>query len=341
MLKKLIRQQIGIRNIVFSIIAVLFVIFIAKIQDIAIMFFASYVIACSLEPIVKRLSYKMTRQQASLLTLLGMLTLIAIFLIPVITLSASEIKTFAVFFPQYIDKLDETLQSIPALAHTPFAKLDFDAVAASAAGVTNDFIQNSINILKELSSAVIYFIISILLIYYFIADKEIIRKTSLKLFPKHMRKKANEIMDIISDKIGGYVAGQLIAVSSVGVIMTIGLVLMGVEYGFLLGLITAILDFIPVAGPAIGLAICIVACYESGGKIIAGIIAVFSIAQIVENNFVRPYIFSKLLNLHPILIFLSLFLTAKYMGILGVVFAPAIAATVCVLIEELYMENIK
>lgn len=172
------------------------------------------------------------------------------------------------------------------------------------------------------------------------ADKIIIRQTTLKLFPSQMRKRADEIMNIISEKIGGYVAGQLIAVSSVGIVMIIGLIIIGVNYGLLLGLITAVLDFIPVVGPAIGLIVCLIACYESGGKIIVGIIITFAIAQIVENNFVRPYVFSKLLNLHPILIFLSLFLTAKYMGILGVVFAPAIAAAVCVLIEEIYMKNI-
>ena len=109
-------------------------------------------------------------------------------------------------------------------------------------------------------------------------------------------------MNIISEKIGGYVAGQLIAVSSIGIIMTIGLILLGVDYGFLLGLITAILDFIPVVGPAIGLAICIIACYETGGKIIVGILVIFAIAQIVENNLVRPYVFSKLLNLLVIIL---------------------------------------
>ncbi|MDO5304418.1 MAG: hypothetical protein Q4E87_02450, partial [bacterium] len=106
MFNRLIRKQIGIRNLVFSIIAILFVIFIAKIQDIAIMFFASYVIACSLEPIVVKLSAKMSRQKAALITLLGALAVIAVFLIPVIALSATEIKAFAVSFPEYIGKLD-------------------------------------------------------------------------------------------------------------------------------------------------------------------------------------------------------------------------------------------
>lgn len=340
MVNHLFKKHFNLKNFIFIIIAILFIIFIAKIQDIAMMFFASYVIACSLEPVVIRLSKKMTRQKAALLTTLSLIVVITLFLVPAIILSASEIKTFAVSFPQYIDKLDETLQSIPAIAHTPFATVDLDQIASSAAGMTSNFLQHSVDLIKGFSSAVVYFIISLLLIYYFMADKIIIRQTTLKLFPSQMRKRADEIMNIISEKIGGYVAGQLIAVSSVGIVMIIGLIIIGVNYGLLLGLITAVLDFIPVVGPAIGLIVCLIACYESGGKIIVGIIITFAIAQIVENNFVRPYVFSKLLNLHPILIFLSLFLTAKYMGILGVVFAPAIAAAVCVLIEEIYMKNI-
>ncbi len=331
-------EKNSLKNLIFAIIAILFLIFIAKIQDIAIMFFASYVIACSLEPLVNKLSSKMSRQKASALILLTTVATISTFLIPVFILASGEIKTLATSFPIYLDKISFGLKNVPLFAKLPI--IDFDQIIASAAGLTSDFIQNSISVIKGLSSAVVYFIISVLIIYYFLADKDIIRKTTLRLFPNHLRKRAEEIIVIISEKIGGYVSGQLIAVSSVGIIMTLGLLMLGVECGFLLGLITAILDFIPVVGPAIGLCICLIACYEAGTKVIVGIIITFAIAQIVENNLVRPFVFSKLLNLHPILIFLALFLTAKYMGILGVVFAPAIAATICVLIEELYMKNL-
>ena len=64
------------------------------------------------------------------------------------------------------------------------------------------------------------------------------------------------------------------------------------------------------------------------------------IAQIAENNLVRPYIFGKFLDIHPLIIYLFLFITAQYLGIVGVIFAPAIAATICVLIQELYIRNI-
>ncbi len=56
MFSNLFQKYITTKNIIFFIIAVLFIIFISKIQDIAILFFASYVIACSLNPLVDKLS---------------------------------------------------------------------------------------------------------------------------------------------------------------------------------------------------------------------------------------------------------------------------------------------
>ena len=123
--------------------------------------------------------------------------------------------------------------------------------------------------------------------------------------------------------------------------MAIGLVLFKVEYAVLLALITAVLDLIPVVGPALALVICLTANIESGWLIIVGIIVSFSAAQLIENNLVRPYVYSKLLNIHPILIFIAIFLGAKYLGIVGALFAPAIAAMVCVLVEELYIKSIE
>jgi predicted PurR-regulated permease PerM len=63
-------------------------------------------------------------------------------------------------------------------------------------------------------------------------------------------------------------------------------------------------------------------------------------AQWIENNFVRPYVFGKFLDLHPLIIFFSIFVTAKFLGAVGVLFAPAIAATICVLLDELYIKPI-
>ena len=127
----------------------------------------------------------------------------------------------------------------------------------------------------------------------------------------------------------------------VGFIMAIGLSLLGVDYALLLGLITAILDIIPVIGPGLALLICLIVSYKVGAFTVFFIILIFAIAQLAENNFIRPFVFSKFLDLHPLIIYFFLFLTAKFLGVIGVIFAPAIAATVVVLIEEIYIKNIE
>ena len=46
------------------------------------------------------------------------------------------------------------------------------------------------------------------------------------------------------------------------------------------------------------------------------------------------------MDLHPLIIFFAVFVTAQYLGAIGVIFAPAIAATICVLVDELYLTPI-
>lgn len=342
MFENIFQKYLTSKNIIFFIVAILFMIFVCKIPDIAIMFFASFVLACSLEPLVKKLMEKnFKRSTASAIVLAATLFLIFIFFVPLIVLAGHEIFNFADSFPQYMDTIKDYIYDLPFVNKSNLAELDINGVISSATGVTTHVISETINVGKNLGSAFIYLVVSIIIIYYFMADKDTVRNTVLKLFPSNMRKKTNDIIDSISQKIGGYVVAQITTMASVGIIMTLGLCILKVEYALLLGLITCILDIIPVFGPAIALLICLIVSYKAGFGILSLICLVFAIAQIVENNFVRPYVFGKFLDLHPLIIYLFLFLTAKHLGLIGVVFAPAIAATVVVLVEEVYMKNIE
>lgn len=340
MLENLFQKYITANNIIFFIIAVLFIIFVTKIKDIAILFFASYVIACSLNPLVDMLSKKIKRGAAAGLILCGTLGIIFAFFIPLFGMLGHEIKSFVIHIPQYFESLKTLVINTPFINHTQLANIDFTDFLSSATDVTTKFVNQSINISINVAQAFVYLIAATIIIYYFMADKEKVRNGCLLLFPENMKEKASDIISSISAKIGGYVVAQIATMSSVGIIMTIGLLLSGIEYALLLGLITAILDIIPIIGPAIALIICLLTAFKSGAVAMLLVIIVFAVAQLAENNLIRPFIFGKILDLHPLIIYLFLFITAQYLGIVGVIFAPAIAATVCVLIDELYIKSI-
>ncbi len=335
-----VRQYVTPKNIIFFVITALLLVFIAKIKDIAILFFASFVIACSLNPLVDKLSNKFNRGLSSALVLFGALAIVAGFIVPIIVMGSHQIKSFLNLLPEYVKNIETFLTSIPILKNTNLTTVDLGGIVSSASGFTSDIVSNSINLSKELVSMLVYFLAACIIIYYFMSDKDVVRKAYLSLFPSQMKDRAGEIMSSISQKIGGYVIAQAVTIISVGLIVMIGLLILRIDYAILLGLVTAIFDIVPVVGPTLALIIMILAVYNTGALKIGLVILLFLFAQWAENNLVRPYVFSKFLDLHPLIIYFFLFVTAQFLGIVGVIFAPAIAATVCVLIEELYIKNI-
>ncbi len=335
-----LKKHISAKNVVFFIIMLLFLVFLTRIKDIAILFFASFVISCSLNPLVDKLSKKMSRGLASGLVLLGCLSVFFAFLIPIIVMGGVQIKSFLNLIPEHFAAFKQNLLSLPIFASTNLSNLDLGNLVSSASGVTSDVVSKSIDFSKDIASGLIYFLAGCIIIYYFMADRDTVKNAYLSLFPQDLKEKAKNIIESISQKIGGYVVAQIVTMTSVGLIVLIGLLILRVDYALILGLITGIFDIIPVVGPALAFVIIMLTVYKSGPLIVGFVILLFIFAQWAENNLVRPYIFSKFLDLHPLIIYFFLFLTAQYLGLIGVIFAPAIAATVCVLIEEIYIKSI-
>ena len=112
MFENLFQKYISVKNIIFFIIAILFLVFITKIKDIAILFFASYVISCSLNPLVDKLSNRLNRSVASAIVLLSTISLLGLFFIPLIAMAGHEIKSFISNIPVYIDSLKDFISAI-------------------------------------------------------------------------------------------------------------------------------------------------------------------------------------------------------------------------------------
>lgn len=336
-------EHFGIKNFIFLILAILFIIFMAQIKDIAILFFAAFVISCSLNPIVDKICEKykkISRPVSSAIVLIGTLFAGFLFFIPIIVTGGHQISSFFETFPERMAHAKTFLMNIPYFDGANLNDIDFGQFVSSASNVTTNIVDKSIMFSKGIASFLIYFLAACIIIYYFLADKEVVKKGVLSLFPRNIKPRAGEILEAISQKVGGYVLAQIATIFSVGFIVFLGLAILNVDYALILGLITALFDLVPVVGPAVAFVIILIAVCKLGALKIGLVTLVFFFAQWAENNLVRPYIFGKFLNLHPLIIYFFLLVTAQYLGLIGLVFAPAIAATFCVLLEELYIKNV-
>lgn len=316
MLKKISNSQ----NIVFLIGIIIYGICLFTITDIALLLFVTYVIACALNPLVDKLEKKMSRNISAAIVFGSFICGILLMFLPIIIFGGKELAHLAVQYPQYVEQIKDYIMTSPVVQ-------EFANSGGLIASITT------------ISKGGLYIFVSIIFTYFLIVDRNKLLNTALRFFPKSSRARIKEIYDLSEQKLSGFVSGQFIASASVGLIVFIGLLILGVDSAVILGCVSAVLDIVPIVGPAIALVICLAITYKLGWTVVILTAVIFLIAQIAENNLVKPYVFGKFMDLHPIVIYIFLFVCAKYFGAVGAIFAPAIAADTCVFIEELYLKR--
>ncbi len=308
------------QNIIFLLGVIVYVICLFTITDIALMFFATYVVACALNPVVDKLEKKCNRQIAATIVFGGFVGGILLMFLPIVIIGGKEIAHLAVQYPQYVEQVKDFVMNSPVVQ-------DFANSGGLLASITS------------ISKGGIYLFVALIFTYFLIVDRDKILDAIIRFFPKNSRERMREVFIISEEKLSSFVSGQFIASASVGLIIMVGLLILKVDSAIILGCISAVLDIIPIVGPAIALVVCLAVTYKLGWTILILTAVIFAIAQIAENNLVKPYVFGKFMDLHPIVIYIFLFVCAKYFGVVGAIFAPAIAADACVFIEELYLKN--
>ena len=196
------------------------------------------------------------------------------------------------------------------------------------------------NITIGFVQSIIVFIAVITVLFYLLKDTTYLKNKFLEFFPEKMKKKASDIVIKIAEKVGGYVIASIISGLVIWLLIAISLLILNVDFAFSLGLIAGVLDIIPVLGPTIALTLIILSAFKKGIWIVVIALVIFLGVQQISNNIVRPVVFGKFMDLHPLVIIFALLVGGKFGGLLGLILAPAIAAIISVLIDELYLKTI-
>lgn len=328
------------KNIIFILLVVILSFLLPQMINILLLFFGAYVIACALNPFVLRMSKKMNRTVAATLVMaIGLLSITALF-VPIIAVAIKEIRVFMMNLPDKLTGVYNFITGTKIYGHKLAEMIDFDTVIGNSSNFAKDVVNHSLNITVGLAQLIVILIAMTMIVYYILADKDYLKMKFLQFFPPDLKQKAEGIVSSISTKVGAYVRAQLLSMAAVGIMVAIVLVIFGVDYATLLGLISGILDIIPILGPSIALAVILLVAYPLGIVKIIFIVLGFLLCQQLSNYVIKPILFGKMMKMHPLMIFLALFVANQFLGFWGVILSPAIAATLCVLIDELYLNPI-
>ena len=335
------KEILTTKNRVFLILVIILLKLLPQVGDIVMLFFACFVLACSMLPLVNKLDTKTKNRSVSTIIVVTCAVVLTLaFILPVLSITIEQISVFAQSLPEKFAEVQTYLQNFNIGGHFLSDYINAESIIQNGDNIAKGILSQSWNITMGFAQFIIIFIAIITVLFYLLKDTDYIKNKFLEFFPGKLKNKAEDIIVKISQKVGGYVIASIISGAAIWLLVAIALLILKVEFAFSLGLIAGVLDIIPVLGPTIALTLIILSAYKRGAIIIALSIFIFLGVQQVSNNVVRPIVFGKFMDLHPLVIIFALLVGGKFGGLLGLILAPAIAAIVTVLIDELYLKTI-
>jgi predicted PurR-regulated permease PerM len=194
--------------------------------------------------------------------------------------------------------------------------------------------QTVMNSVGGIISTVAILVIVPVVTFYLLLDWDNLVARIDQLLPREHAPTIRRIAAEIDHALSGFVRGQGLVILILGTWYSFALMLVGLPFGFFIGIMAAVLSFIPYVGVLIGGATAIgVALFSFWGDPlwIGAVIAIFAVGQVVEGNYLQPKIVGGHIGLHPVWLLLALSVFGALFGFVGMVMAVPLAATLGVL----------
>jgi predicted PurR-regulated permease PerM len=281
-------------------------------------------------PVTKR---KLPRTAAILViyaTVIGSLAGVGAAVIPPMVRQSREFYTQ---LPTYMDTMQQRLISWGVLS--PGASFK-DLLQQAPAG-SSDVVTVMLGALWGFVGGIFGVVSILLLTFYLLVDSRSVFSVFIRLFPPDDRGRVAQVSELVAVKVSAWLGGQMLLGLIIGVTSAIGYAFMGVPYFFVLAVIAAIGEMIPMVGPLLSaIPAVLVALTVSPGLALG--VAIFCLAlQLIENNVLVPKVMGQQVGLSAVTVIASLAIGTELLGFVGALLAVPTAAIVQVMFEELYL----
>lgn len=167
------------------------------------------------------------------------------------------------------------------------------------------------------------------------------REGIIALVPVVHRSLARDILAELANTLRSWIVGMIIAMIFLGVLTYIGLLLLEVPYALAFGVFTGIAVIVPFFGTLVSTLLPALFVLGSAGVIHALLVALLGVfVHLVEANIVHPMVMERQINLPPVLSILSVLIMAELLGMIGVLVAVPVLASVLVIMRRIYVQRI-
>ena len=179
----------------------------------------------------------------------------------------------------------------------------------------------------------------LLLTFYMLVESREIFSFFVRLFPRRQRTRVGAISDTVTQKVSAWLGGQLLLSLIIGVTSAVGLWAMGVPYFYVLALISAIGEMIPMVGPILSAIPAILVAATSSPGLAVGVAIFFILQQQFENTILVPKIMGRQVGLSAVTVIVALGIGSQLLGVVGAILSVPTAAILQVLFDELVVRD--
>jgi predicted PurR-regulated permease PerM len=303
------------------------------VRDILVLVLIALFVSVSLDPAVRWMVRRgMPRGWAVTIVMLLLVGALALFVWSIVPPLIHQGDVLIKNLPGYVRQLSDESRPIRELSDR--YKLT-DKLSQLAANIPGRLATSVLGFAQRFLGALLSTVIVLVLTIYFMADLPRLRRGLVRLFPRRRRTQVADIVNVVVDKVGAYMIGNIIISVFAGVSSFICLTALRVPYALPLALTVAIADLIPMVGATLGAAVCVLVALFTKGLWPAGIVVAlfFVLYQQLENYLIAPRVLRNTVNMPSVAVLLAALLGGSVLGVVGALMAIPIAAAVKVVLS--------
>jgi predicted PurR-regulated permease PerM len=311
------------------------------VRQMLVLIYVSVLLAIGFSPLVRlieRLSAlpigtRIPRWLAILIvyfTILGAVGVIVVIVVPPLSTQA---RGFATHLPMIVERAQKAL-----IAHRVLREeKSFGEIVQQAPG--GDVVNTMVLTFWGLFGGMIGLMSIIILTFYLLVDSDSVFHALVRLFPSERRTQLYAVSRQITIKVSAWLVGQLVLCAVIGATSAVWLGLLGMPYFYVLALIAAIGELIPMVGPLLAAIPGIALALATSWKLGLAVAALYLLQQQLEANVLVPKLMERQVGLTPVTIMVSLLLGGALLGVAGAVLAVPTAAILQAVWQEVVSEE--
>ena len=325
----------------FIAAAVLYVIFVYALP-LLLPFVLAWVVAALLQPVIKFLNgrLRIPKKLAVLILVVGAIALIAWGITAIVTRLVYEISSLASLLQQQIQRIANDDAIINGIIDWVNEKLPFhdfsdalyqiwdnlDGYLIDAISAISGNFDTILTLLTDtvmlIPGILIFIVVTIISCFYLACDFKKINEFIALQLPTRVRVFGGVVKRQLFTTVGKYVRAYSLIMLITFTELFVGFTILGIRYSFVLALITAVIDIMPVLGTGLVVLPWSVYCFFTGDMFLGIGLLILYLAITIIRQIIEPRIVGSYIGLYPLTTLIAMYVGTQLMGVFGLFFFP-------------------